>query len=148
MMQKYPNDMLKHHFVSTRTLPCQFQPLNGGEKVEFSRGGGDEDSVGARGGTRDDANYLLYNNEFYFWMYHTQTSHDYHYLYFTPSNQSSCPTTSGGGAGDGGLDFDGDHDDGDIGGDFGGGGDGGDSGGIGGGDFGDSGDGGDAGGGG
>ena len=147
-MQKYPNDMLKHHFVSTRTLPCQFQPLNGGEKVEFSRGGGDEDSVGARGGTRDDANYLLYNNEFYFWMYYTQTSHDYHYLYFTPSNQSSCPTTSGGGAGDGGLDFDGDHDDGDIGGDFGGGGDGGDSGGIGGGDFGDGGDGGDAGGGG
>ena len=140
MMQKYPNDMLKHHFVSTRTLPCQFHGAEG-------------DSDGARGGTRlletaGTADYLLYNQEFYFWMYYTQTSHDYHYLYFTPSNQSSCPTTSGGGAGDGGLDFDGDHDDGDIGGDFGGGGDGGDSGGIGGGDFGDGGDGGDAGGGG
>ena len=139
-MQKYPNDMLKHHFVSTRTLPCQFHGAEG-------------DSDGARGGTRlletaGTADYLLYNQEFYFWMYYTQTSNDYHYLYFTPSNQSSCPTTSGGGAGDGGLDFDGDHNDGDIGGDFGGGGDGGDSGGIGGGDFGDGGDGGDAGGGG
>ena len=46
MMQKYPNDMLKHHFVSTRTLPCQFQPLNAGAEG---------DSDGARGGTRDDA---------------------------------------------------------------------------------------------
>ena len=141
MHQKYPNYILKAHFLDSRVLPCEIKRNQ--FKLEREEQNGED--------------YLLYNDDFYFWMYHTDTFKD-DFLYFTPANQSSCPTDVGASSGDGGTDG-GDTATGD--GDFGGSGDGGgdlggsgDGGGCGaGGDFGDGGggdggDGGDAGGGG
>ena len=146
--------MLNNHFVSERILPFKIEEYtsnDGSRKIGFQK---TNESEGATSRSSDSTeNYFLYDHNFYYWMYYTQTSDGYQNLYFTPSVQSSCPTsTEFGNTGDGGLDFGGGNGDfgggGDIGGDYRGGGDsGGGDGGGGGGDYGDGGDGGDGGGG-